>query len=215
MIRSPRRRKTVQAREVGGVLHLSIPANMSKAEEEHWVAEMLRRMQRKTAASRIDLRVRARALAGRYGLREPATIRWVDNQEWRWGSCTPIDGSIRISSRLAKEPGWVIDYVLVHELAHLSVAGHNRRFWSLVERYPLTERARGFLIARGLEHASGEGEDEDSGAGEASGAVAADPGRAVPDIPRAGRTLPGREASDRTPVPMGQIVLFPPGEMAG
>lgn len=158
MVRSHRRRKTVQAREVGGVLRISIPATMSKAEEAEWVEEMTRRMERRTAASSIDLGQRAALLASRHGLREPASIRWVDNQQWRWGSCTPSEGSIRISSRLAKEPLWVIDYVLVHELAHLSFAGHGPRFWSLVERYPLTERARGFLIARGLEDADGEGD---------------------------------------------------------
>ena len=74
-------------------------------------------------------------------------------QEWRWGSCTPADGAIRISNRLAAEPSWVLDYVIVHELAHLDVPGHGPAFWSLVRRYPRTERAIGFLIARGLEHA--------------------------------------------------------------
>jgi predicted metal-dependent hydrolase len=52
---------------------------------------------------------------------------------------------------LAKEPSWVLDYVIVHELAHLHVRGHDKAFWELVNRYPLAERARGFLIARGLE----------------------------------------------------------------
>lgn len=153
VVRSARRRKTVQAREVGGVLRVSIPASMTKAEEEHWVAEMMRRMERRSAAARIDLAARADELARRYGLPTPSTIRWVDNQEWRWGSCTPADRSVRVSSRLVNEPAWVIDYVVVHELAHLQVPGHNRDFWNLVNRYPLTERARGFLLARGLDHA--------------------------------------------------------------
>lgn len=153
VIRSPRRRKTVQARQVGGVLHVSIPATMSAAEEQRHVAEMVRRMRRRTASSLVDLPARARALAAAHGLERPASIRWVENQEWRWGSCTPADRTIRISSRLASEPPWVLDYVVVHELAHLTFPGHGPRFWELVGRYPLTERARGFLMARGLEHA--------------------------------------------------------------
>jgi predicted metal-dependent hydrolase len=152
VVRSPRRRKTVQARQVGGVLRVSIPASMTAVEEEKWVAEMVRRMERRASTERIDLPERATALADRYGLRRPYTIRWVDNQEWRWGSCTPSDGTVRISSRLGKEPMWVLDYVIVHELAHLSVSHHDQRFWTIVHRYPLTERARGFLMARGLEH---------------------------------------------------------------
>jgi predicted metal-dependent hydrolase len=151
VVRSARRRKTVQAREVNGVLRVSIPASMTIADEERWVAEMVRRMERRSAGNAIDLAARAEALAQRYGLPRPATIRWVDNQEARWGSCTPSDGTIRISSRLVREPAWVLDYVIVHELAHLSAPHHDARFWTLVGRYPRTERARGFLIARGLE----------------------------------------------------------------
>lgn len=155
VVRSPRRRKTVQAREVNGVLRVSIPATMTKADEERWVVEMVRRMERRSASDAVDLHRRAEHLAARFDLPKPALIKWSDNQEWRWGSCTPSDGSIRISSRLVAEPGWVLDYVIVHELAHLVVPRHGARFWALVNRYPLTERARGFLIARGLEPPAG------------------------------------------------------------
>jgi predicted metal-dependent hydrolase len=148
VVRSPRRRKTVQAREVDGVLRVSIPATMTKADEDRWVAEMVRRMKRRAGTAQVDLLPRAEELARRYGLSVPGSIRWSDNQEWRWGSCTPATRTVRISSRLAREPGWVLDYVIVHELAHLDVARHDRRFWALVERYPLAERARGFLMAR-------------------------------------------------------------------
>ena len=155
VIRSPKRRKTVQARLVNGVVQVSIPARMTKAEEERWVTEMVGRFERKAATEPIDLASRAEVLAARYGLSQPASIRWVDNQEWRWGSCTPADRSIRLSTRLGGCPGWVVDYVIVHELAHLTVAGHGPDFWALVNRYPRTERARGFLIAKGMD-----GEDE-------------------------------------------------------
>ncbi len=151
MIRSAKRRRTVQARQVGDVLRISIPAAMTKAEEDKWVGEMVRRMERKAASSHIDLEARAATLSRKYGLGRPRSVRWVDNQQWRWGSCTPSDGAIRLSSRLAGEPAWVVDYVLVHELAHLSVRHHNAAFWKVVHRYPLAERALGYLMARGLD----------------------------------------------------------------
>ena len=148
VIRSPRRRKTVQARRVNGVVRVTIPATMTRAEEERWVAEMVRRLERSTGVDGVDLGERAAQLADRYELPRPTSIRWVDNQEQRWGSCTPVDGSIRISSKLVAEPGWVLDYVIIHELAHLVVPGHGQRFWTLVDRYPRAERARGWLMAR-------------------------------------------------------------------
>ncbi len=162
VIRSPRRRKTVQARLVDGVVRIHIPASLSQADEQRWVAEMVRRMERRSAGAEIDLEQRARLLSRQLDLKEPASIRWVDNQETRWGSCTPRDGTIRISSKLTREPLWVVDYVIVHELAHLSVPGHGPRFWRLVNRYALAERARGFLMARGMESESDDGSSEGS-----------------------------------------------------
>ncbi len=136
---------------VGDVMRVSIPATMSLDDEECAVSEMLHKMERRRTSAGIDLDVRAAELAARHRLSTPSSIRWSDSQEWRWGSCTPTQGSIRISSRLALEPSWVLDYVIVHELAHLDVASHGPAFWDLVSRYPLSERARGFLIARGLD----------------------------------------------------------------
>ncbi len=150
VVRSARRRKTVQAREVNGVLRVSIPALMTTADEERWVSEMVRRLERRRVADRIDLAKRADQLADRYQLKRPTSIRWASNQQWRWGSCTPTDGAIRISSRLAGEPVWVLDYVIVHELAHLVVLGHGAAFNVLVDRYTVAERARGYLIAKGI-----------------------------------------------------------------
>ena len=83
-------------------------------------------------------------------------------------SQTGAGGTVRLSTRLQGMPAWVVDYVLVHELAHLLESGHNERFWSLVERFPRTERARGFL--EGAEHAvrreGGSSPSEDAGAAE-------------------------------------------------
>ena len=163
VVRSARRRKTIQARMVDGILKVYVPAGLSEDEEHRWVSEMVGRIERRRSLERIDLTARAATLARRYGLEQPLSIRWVDNQEGRWGSCTPASRAIRISSKLGREPEWVIDYVIVHELAHLSVHGHGPRFWRLVERYPLAERARGFLMARGLD--GGEPDADEEGLG--------------------------------------------------
>lgn len=94
-----------------------------------------------------ELTERAERLSAEYfgGRARPTTVRWVTNQNTRWGSCTPAEGSIRLSHRLKGMPEYVVDYVLLHELAHLLVPGHGPDFWRLLEAYPRTERARGYL----------------------------------------------------------------------
>lgn len=146
--RSAKRRSTVGAQLVGDVLKLAIPSWMSAAEEAHWSREMSARFMRKMSADRIDLPERTTTLARRYDLGRPCDVRWADDMTTRWGSCTPATGTIRISTRLAKFPDWVVDYVIVHELAHLSVPGHGDDFWQLVQRYPRMERAIGYLMAK-------------------------------------------------------------------
>lgn len=108
---------------------------------------LVTKVDRKVTSARIDLAQRARDLARSYGLATPASIEWSDRQMRRWGSCSPTEGSIRISDRLASMPGWVLDSVLIHELAHLVVPNHGAEFDALVGRYPLAERAKGYLMA--------------------------------------------------------------------
>lgn len=154
--RSAKRKKTISAEIVGEALIVSVPERLSRAEEHEWVTLMARRMSERRRRDRLNsdgaLEAKAAQLADRYldGVR-PAEIAWVTNQQSRWGSCCPDDRTIRISIALADYPAWVRDYVIVHELAHLVVPDHSERFWELVDRYPLTERARGFLIAKGME----------------------------------------------------------------
>ncbi|HET6699872.1 MAG TPA: M48 family metallopeptidase [Nocardioidaceae bacterium] len=148
--RSRKRRRTVAAYREDDKVVVMIPARLSAAEEREWVSTMLERLERSEKRRRpSDARLKRRAgeLSERYldGRARPRTVRWVDNQNTRWGSCTPGDQSIRLSQRLQGMPTWVIDYVLVHELAHLLEAGHTRAFWRWVDRYPKAERAKGFL----------------------------------------------------------------------
>ncbi len=146
--RSAKRRRTVGAQLVGNTLTVAIPSWMSGAEERHWVEVMSSRFARKRSAERIDLAERSATLARRFDLARPGEIRWSDDMTTRWGSCTPATQTIRISTRIAAFPDWVIDYVIVHELVHLRIVGHGSDFWATVRRYPKAERAIGYLIAK-------------------------------------------------------------------
>lgn len=139
----------MEARLVDGTLRIAIPATLTPDEEAHWVDTMRRRFERSSDSAAIDLPARARRLAGRFSLPEPVEITWSTRQTTRWGSCSVETGRVRVSDRLAGYPGWVLDYVIVHELTHLIEAGHTSAFWDIVNRYPLAERARGYLMARG------------------------------------------------------------------
>ncbi len=156
VVRSARRKKTISAEIVGDTLVVSIPQRLSRADEHEWVNRMAARMSERRRRDRLNddgaLRMRAAHLSDLYldGVR-PKDVSWIETQRSRWGSCSPSEGSIQLSLVLADYPSWVRDYVLVHELAHLRVPDHSERFWALVNRYPLTERARGFLIAKGVE----------------------------------------------------------------
>ena len=156
--RSPRRSRTVSAYREGGRTIILLPDRLSPGEEQQWVAHLLRRLEQQERRRRPgDARLleRARALSRRHlgGRAEPVSVRWVGNQGSRWGSCTPAAGSIRLSTRLRGMPPWVVDYVLVHELAHLIEPGHGPQFWALVAAYPRHERARGYL--EGVSSAAG------------------------------------------------------------
>jgi len=154
--RSSRRHTTVSAYREAGRTVVAIPSGFTRAEEERWIRRMLARLaatDRRRRPTAEELTARGCDLARRYldDRAVPSSVRWVRNQEERWGSCTPASRTVRISDRVQGMPLWVIDYVLLHELAHLIVPGHSEEYWELLARYPHTERARGFLL--GVTHA--------------------------------------------------------------
>src|SRR5688500_15860112 len=149
VVRSKRRRKTVSAHLVGDVVRVQMPAWMSKADEERYVADLVERVIRQESRERMDVASRAATLANRYDLPTPKAVTWMPNRRTQWATCDVATREIRVVERLADFPAWVLDYVLVHELAHFVEANHSPRFWKLVHRFPKAERARGFLIAKG------------------------------------------------------------------
>jgi hypothetical protein len=150
LVRSTARRRSATAFVRDGRVVVQVPAGMDPVEEARLVEQLVDRVSGRLRATEVGgddhLAVRARGLAERFldGVM-PASVTWSARMRRRWGSCTPADGTIRVSQVLAAFPAYVLDYVLVHELAHLQEPGHGPAFRALVDRYPDAARARGFL----------------------------------------------------------------------
>jgi predicted metal-dependent hydrolase len=150
VIRSSRRKKNISAYRQGGRIVVSIPARMSKADERAMVPEMVAKIRAQEAVATMSeesLQIRAGQLLTEFApeiLARPASVNWRAMRE-RWGSCTGIDRSIRISDRLKGAPEYVLDYVLFHEAIHLEYFDHGEQFKELLARFPLEAQAEAYL----------------------------------------------------------------------
>jgi len=165
--RSHRRRRTVSAYREGERTIVLVPARLSRAQEQELVDEMVARLAARDARLRPsddELAARAQRLSVDYldGRARPRSVRWAGNQQRRWGSCTVEDATIRLSTRLRGMPAYVVDYVLLHELAHLLQPGHDARFWALLAHYPELERAKGYLEGVSAVYDEGVGASQDT-----------------------------------------------------
>ncbi|MGP0032787.1 MAG: M48 family metallopeptidase [Acidimicrobiales bacterium] len=152
---SARRRKTSEAKWVGGGIVVTIPAHLTGEVRDKTITWLVDRLLAKhplrTAVGDDELMARARALCDRYRMEtRPTSVRWVTNQSARWGSCSFHSGEIRLSHRLRSVPEWVLDAVLVHELAHLVHPNHSLAFHQLADRFPRHKDAGIFLAGYGL-----------------------------------------------------------------
>ncbi|MGC8581743.1 MAG: SprT-like domain-containing protein [Thermoplasmata archaeon] len=155
VIRSPKRKKTIEARTKGDTLFVYIPSTMSKENEDKAVKEMVQKIANKRKAREYTDKYlikkfdefNAKYFEGKLSIKY---IKFVTNQHVKLGSCTPDDKTIRISDKLIGMPKWVLDYVIIHEMAHLIYPNHSKGFWKKVHEYRYTERAIGFLIANGM-----------------------------------------------------------------
>jgi hypothetical protein len=155
---SAKRKKTGTAHWSGSRIVVQIPARLKGKERSRFVDELVERLltQRpQNSAGDASLEQRSRVLAASYldGV-EAASVRWVANQQRRWASCSPASREIRVSSRLRQCPEWIIDAVLVHELAHLIEADHSPAFYDLANRHPRQHESAlfldGFALGLGL-----------------------------------------------------------------
>lgn len=158
---SARRRKTSEAKWVGGRIVVSLPAHLHGEDREKTISWLVERLVAKHplrhAVGDDELMARSLALVRRYQMGvHPSSVRWVTNQSARWGSCSFHSKEIRLSNRLRAVPAWVLDAVLVHELAHLRHPDHSAAFHQLADRFPRHKEAGIFLAGYGLGLAAGE-----------------------------------------------------------
>ena len=156
IIRSSRRKKTVQAKKIDDILHVYLPNGLSSADEQKWVDKMVNQWEQHEKKRQLNsdnkLKLGSQKINDEYFHGElDFFIEFVANQQKRFGSCSPHTKMIRISDRVSSMPHWVQDYVILHELTHLVFPDHSPNFWEKVNEYRLTERARGYLIAVGLD----------------------------------------------------------------
>ena len=150
VIRKERRRRSVSAYRQGGVIEIHIPAKMSRRQEIEIIPEMISMVLRREARERktdLQLMQIGIELLTQY-LPEfdthPASINWRNMNE-RWGSCTTVDKTIRISDRLVGSPAYVLNYIIFHELIHLQVPNHDSDFYNYLGRYADAAKAEAFL----------------------------------------------------------------------
>lgn len=150
VIRKERRRRSISAHRVGGVIEIHIPAKMSRRQEIEIIPEMISMVCRREARERKtdqQLMQIGQELMQEHlpdFISQPASINWRNMSE-RWGSCTTVDKTIRISDRLIGAPSYVLNYIIFHELIHLQISGHDQEFYNYLARYPGSAKAEAFL----------------------------------------------------------------------
>lgn len=148
VIRSKKRKRNIAAFRQGGKIIISIPARLSKAEEREVVPEMIAKIRAKEVApAESELMQAADELLSRYAPEislRPASVAWRAMNE-RWGSCTSVDRTIRLATKLQRAPKYVLDFVLYHEAIHLQHADHGPEFYEFLHRFPRHLEAEAFL----------------------------------------------------------------------
>ena len=120
----------LQAKLLGSKMHVALPEPLLKNNKEQYVRLLMHRWYRSQAEKYVLERIAHFAHALSVSPKR-VTIR---KQKTRWGSCT-ADGNISLNLFLIKAPPHIIDYVIVHELAHLRELNHSPRFWKIVEQH--------------------------------------------------------------------------------
>ncbi|PID29536.1 MAG: hypothetical protein CR982_02400 [Candidatus Cloacimonadota bacterium] len=154
--RSKKRRKTVQIQIKDDEIIVLAPESISNEELNFFIEKAVSNFEKKKSIKNSENYLKERALF----LKKKFFVENLPNFELyystkmgrgSWGICYSSRGVITLNHKLSTYPEWVLDYVIVHEMAHFIYQDHSRKFWEIVSRYPLKERAIGFLMAKASE----------------------------------------------------------------
>lgn len=155
--KSARRKRTVRARLKNGLMEVTAPLNIDNKQLDKIIENLKQRFEKKEKKDTLNredrLTERAQKLNKKYfdGKLKLKHIEYSVEQTRSFGICYSKRETIYINGCLKEMPRWVEDYVIIHELAHLIHPNHSKEFWQLVRHYPKTERAIGYLMAKGIE----------------------------------------------------------------
>ena len=165
---SQKRIRTIGAKMVGDTMHINAPAGIPQERLQRVIDKFKIRFEKQKLRQELNktpetLQEIAQRLNNQYfsGKLEIKSIEYSVNQDRIFGICNHRTKNIKISYRLKEMPDWVRNYVIIHELAHIIEPNHGENFWNIVNRYSLSERARGYLLAKGLESNESEKDVED------------------------------------------------------
>lgn len=155
--RSKRRKRTISARLDGDIMYVYAPLDTPEKELHKIIKKFEKRFAKRELKRKLNKEDNLREVFNKLNKIyfdekiRVKSIEYVTNQQKRCGSCNYKKKTIRISHYLTPMPEWVRDYVIIHEMAHILEPNHSKAFWDIVYGYKLVERARGFLIAKGME----------------------------------------------------------------
>jgi len=150
VIKSSRRRRSISAYREHGAIVIQVPARLSNSKIQEVIPEMVEKILSREAREKMsdealfDRSLELLALYLPEFRTQPVSVLWRSMNE-RWGSCTTLDRTIRISDRLNGAPDYVVDYLLVHELIHLEIPDHGPDFESLLSRFERAELGSAYL----------------------------------------------------------------------
>ncbi|MBU4485970.1 MAG: M48 family metallopeptidase [Candidatus Delongbacteria bacterium] len=154
IIKSKARKKTVQAKLVGDrTIKVLAPYRVGAEYLDDFIVKSVKKLSSKGKISDTNefLYKRAEMLRKKFIPEAPDfEIGYSNSLRTTWGKCFISDKNIVLNTKLKNYPLWVVDLVIIHEIAHLIFHNHGKGFRSIVSRYKLKERATGYLLAKGM-----------------------------------------------------------------